>query len=260
MACEGCGWVDAVFSWVAWLLHWQRCPECDGFLLVLLPLQGHPPLAQGQIPMSQPADTPPPALLPPTSAHCPPTRLTPPPRPLQVEGKARAREELRKRTNLSGWGDKLLVGVVSRLTPQKGVHLIKHAAFRAVERGAQFVLLGSAPDPKLQAEFDELANEMQGSDAAFRFTFDEPLSHLIYAACDIIVVPSMFEPCGLTQMIAMRYGAVPVVRHTGAWRDGCVCSAAGGCPAVLGRWLHACMHACRQSHAARRRTHHTSQL
>jgi starch synthase len=49
----------------------------------------------------------------------------------------------------------------------------------------------------------------QGPNAAFYFAFDEPLSHLIYAACDMIVVPSMFEPCGLTQMIAMRYGMLP---------------------------------------------------
>ncbi|GFH30614.1 uncharacterized protein HaLaN_29499 [Haematococcus lacustris] len=60
---------------------------------------------------------------------------------------------------------------------------------------------------------------MGGQDAAFQFKYDEPLSHLIYAAADIVVVPSMFEPCGLTQLIAMRYGAVPVVRHTGGLRD-----------------------------------------
>ena len=60
-------------------------------------------------------------------------------------------QALRERIGLGGWGDKFIVGVVSRLTPQKGVHLIKHSAFRAVERGGQFVLLGSAPDPKVQA-------------------------------------------------------------------------------------------------------------
>ncbi len=60
---------------------------------------------------------------------------------------------------------------------------------------------------------------MGGQDAAFQFKYDEPLSHLIYAAADIVIVPSMFEPCGLTQLIAMRYGAIPVVRHTGGLRD-----------------------------------------
>eukprot|EP00775_Hariotina_reticulata_P004294 gene4294-4546_t len=136
------------------------------------------------------------------------------------EGKRRAREELRRRTNLSSWQDKPIVAVVSRLTPQKGVHLIKHAAYKSLDRGCQFVILGSAPDPKVQAEFNELANELgHGQDAGFVFAYDEPLSHIIYAGADIILVPSMFEPCGLTQMIAMRYGAVPVVRHTGGLRD-----------------------------------------
>uniref|UniRef100_A0A7R9VX43 starch synthase n=1 Tax=Chlamydomonas euryale TaxID=1486919 RepID=A0A7R9VX43_9CHLO len=137
-----------------------------------------------------------------------------------TEGKAAARKALRERVGLGGWGnDKLIVGVVSRLTPQKGINLIKHTAFRTTERGGQFVLLGSAPDPKVQSEFDELASKYNGDIARFCFKYDEPLSHLIYAAADIIVVPSMFEPCGLTQMIAMRYGAVPVVRHTGGLKD-----------------------------------------
>jgi glycosyltransferase involved in cell wall biosynthesis len=101
---------------------------------------------------------------------------------------------------MNGWQDKFIVAVVSRLTGQKGVHLIKHAAFRALERGGQFVLLGSAPDPKVQADFEALAGTMPQQDAAFAFKYDEPLSHLIYAAADMIVVPSMFEPCGLTQV------------------------------------------------------------
>ncbi|PNW82516.1 hypothetical protein CHLRE_06g282000v5 [Chlamydomonas reinhardtii] len=136
-----------------------------------------------------------------------------------VEGKKAARAALRQRLNLTGWNDKFIVAVVSRLTGQKGVPLIKHAAYRAIERGGQFVLLGSAPDPKVQADFNALAQSMGGQDAAFCFKYDEPLSHLIYAAADMIVVPSMFEPCGLTQMIAMRYGTVPIVRHTGGLRD-----------------------------------------
>ena len=65
------------------------------------------------------------------------------------EGKAAARAALRQRLGLTGWGDKFVVAVVSRLTGQKGVPLIKHAAFKALERGGQFVLLGSAPDPKV---------------------------------------------------------------------------------------------------------------
>ncbi len=81
-----------------------------------------------------------------------------------------------------------------------GIHLIKHTAYRTLERGGQFILLGSAPDPKVQGEFNALNNELRSENAAFCFTYDEPLSHLIYAGCDLIVVPSMFEPCGLTQV------------------------------------------------------------
>ena len=66
-----------------------------------------------------------------------------------AQGKARARERLRQMFNLTSWQDKPICAVVSRLTPQKGVHLIKHAAYKTLERGGQFVLLGSAPDPKV---------------------------------------------------------------------------------------------------------------
>ncbi|PRW39290.1 Soluble starch synthase chloroplastic amyloplastic isoform A [Chlorella sorokiniana] len=138
-----------------------------------------------------------------------------------VEGKAAAKAELRKRMQLSN-ADVPIVGCVTRLTHQKGIHLIKHAAWRTMERGGQFVLLGSAPDPKVQAEFNALAGDLarQYPDRArLWFAYDEPLSHLIYAGCDMFLVPSMFEPCGLTQMIAMRYGTIPIVRKTGGLND-----------------------------------------
>eukprot|EP00798_Chlamydomonas_sp_ICE-L_P018937 gene18937-25504_t len=93
---------------------------------------------------------------------------------------------------------------------------------RTLEQGGQFVLLGSAPDARVQGEFntlrDQLARQYQGR-ASFIFKYDEPLSHLIYAASDVFVVPSIFEPCGLTQMIAMNYGSIPVVRRTGGLAD-----------------------------------------
>ena len=135
------------------------------------------------------------------------------------EGKRDAKKALRERLGLRQDRDCPVVGVVSRLTTQKGIHLIKHAAYRTLDRGGQFVLLGSAPDPKIQADFDGLAGQLGGDMGAFCYAYDEPLSHLIYAGCDVILVPSMFEPCGLTQMIAMRYGSVPVVRQTGGLRD-----------------------------------------
>jgi len=138
-----------------------------------------------------------------------------------LEGKAAAKQALRERMNLAD-GDVPIVACVTRLTHQKGIHLIKHAAWRAMERGAQFVLLGSAPDPAVQADFDALAEDLKRQypdRARFWFAYDEPLSHLIFAGSDMFLVPSMFEPCGLTQMIAMRYGTVPVVRRTGGLAD-----------------------------------------
>lgn len=138
------------------------------------------------------------------------------------DGKRAAAIELCTRLGIEYREDAPIVGVVSRLTAQKGIHLIKHACYRALERGATFVLLGSAPDPAHQHEFNALAEEMSKKypgRSGFMFKYDEPLSHLIYAGCDFLLVPSMFEPCGLTQMIAMRYGTVPVVRRTGGLRD-----------------------------------------
>uniref|UniRef100_A0A0C9RME5 starch synthase n=1 Tax=Wollemia nobilis TaxID=56998 RepID=A0A0C9RME5_9CONI len=138
-----------------------------------------------------------------------------------VEGKRAAKEELQHRLGLKQV-DRPLVGIITRLTAQKGVHLIKHAISRTLDRSGQVVLLGSAPDPRIQNDFNNLANQLRntnGDMARLCLTYDEPLSHLIYAGADFILVPSIFEPCGLTQLTAMRYGAIPVVRKTGGLND-----------------------------------------
>ncbi|KAK8501951.1 hypothetical protein V6N13_023271 [Hibiscus sabdariffa] len=138
-----------------------------------------------------------------------------------VEGKRAAKEALQQRLGLKK-SDFPLVGIVTRLTHQKGIHLIKHAISRTLERDGQVVLLGSAPDPRIQNEFVNLAKQLHSSHrdrACLCLTYDEPLSHLIYAGADFILVPSIFEPCGLTQLTAMRYGSIPVVRKTGGLYD-----------------------------------------
>ncbi|GAB2298877.1 Soluble starch synthase 3, chloroplastic/amyloplastic [Dionaea muscipula] len=139
-----------------------------------------------------------------------------------IEGKQAAKKALQQRLGIKT-ADLPLVGIVSRLTHQKGIHLIKHAIGRTLERNGQVVLLGSAPDPRIQTDFLNLKNELHSADnhdrARLILTYDEPLSHLIYAGADFIVVPSIFEPCGLTQLVAMRYGSIPVVRKTGGLYD-----------------------------------------
>ncbi|XP_056159768.1 starch synthase 3, chloroplastic/amyloplastic isoform X2 [Syzygium oleosum] len=138
-----------------------------------------------------------------------------------VEGKRAAKEALQQRLGLTK-ADLPLVGIITRLTHQKGIHLIKHALLRTLERNGQVILLGSAPDPRIQNDFVNLANQLHsshGDRARLCLTYDEPLSHLIYAGADFILVPSIFEPCGLTQLTAMRYGSIPVVRKTGGLYD-----------------------------------------
>ncbi|KAH9325755.1 hypothetical protein KI387_005933, partial [Taxus chinensis] len=138
-----------------------------------------------------------------------------------VEGKLAAKEEIQRKLGLKQV-DRPLVGIITRLTAQKGVHLIKHAIWRTLNRNGQVVLLGSAPDPSIQKEFNNIANHLHntnGDMAQLCLTYNEPLSHLIYAGADFILVPSMFEPCGLTQLTAMRYGSIPVVRKTGGLND-----------------------------------------
>ncbi len=136
-----------------------------------------------------------------------------------IEGKYDNKRALRHRFMLAD-SDKPIVAFIGRLDPQKGLELVRHAIFYSLEHGAQFVLLGSSPDPVINGDFWGLKQMLNDSpDCHLEIGFDEDLSHLIYAGADLMLVPSQFEPCGLTQLIALRYGTVPVVRSVGGLAD-----------------------------------------
>lgn len=112
--------------------------------------------------------------------------------------------------------EKPIIAYIGRLDDQKGVHLVHHAIYYALHRNAQFVLLGSATEPSINSWFWHEKNFLNSNpNVHLELGFNEELSHLIYAGADMIVVPSNFEPCGLTQMIGLRYGTVPIVRGVG---------------------------------------------
>ncbi|MEO0349277.1 MAG: glycogen synthase GlgA [Cyanobacteria bacterium P01_A01_bin.15] len=139
--------------------------------------------------------------------------------PDALEQKLYNKKALRERLML-GHEDKPLVAFIGRLDEQKGVHLVHHAMYRALDRGAQFVLLGSATNATISDHFQyEKTHQNDNPNCHLELGFDEELSHLIYAGADIMVVPSNFEPCGLTQLISFKYGTVPVVRGVGGLVD-----------------------------------------
>jgi len=163
-----------------------------------------------------PAAEPPAAVV---AAAAPPEpevyRYIPPP----LENKYLNKEALRDRF----WLRKAFMPIicyVGRLDFQKGVHLIRHAIFCALQNGAQFVLLGVSPEARINNEFWALKHQLNDSpDCHLEIGFHEELAHLIYAGSDLVVMPSLYEPCGLTQMIALKYGTVPIVRAVGGLVD-----------------------------------------
>ena len=115
---------------------------------------------------------------------------------------------------------KPVICYIGRLDYQKGVNLINHAIFYAIENGCQFVLLGTSQDHEINEYFWRLKYHLNDNpNCHLEIGYDEELAHLIYAGSDMIIIPSLFEPCGLTQMISMRYGTVPIVRNTGGLSD-----------------------------------------
>ncbi|MEQ1918429.1 MAG: glycogen synthase GlgA [Elusimicrobiota bacterium] len=131
-------------------------------------------------------------------------------------GKAACKEALQRECGLEVRGDRPLIGVVSRLDYQKGLDIALAALEPRLDR-CQLVLLGTG-DPSLTEMFAALERRHAGS-VHFHRSFDESFAHRAYAASDLFLMPSRFEPCGLGQMIAMRYGAVPVVSKTGGLND-----------------------------------------
>ena len=114
-----------------------------------------------------------------------------------------------------------IVGYVGRLDEQKGMHLVHHALFYTLARGGQFVLLGDGHHHNgINSHFRHLKRSLNDNpDCHLEIGYQEELAHLVYAGADLLVVPSMFEPCGLAPMTAMRYGTVPVVRAAGGMID-----------------------------------------
>jgi starch synthase len=113
--------------------------------------------------------------------------------------------------------DGILHGVVSRLTYQKGLDLLAEHVDWLVASGARLALVGTG-EPGLEAAFRDAAAKHQGR-IGISFKYDEQLSHLIQAGADTMLVPSRFEPCGLTQLYGLRYGCVPLVGRTGGLAD-----------------------------------------
>lgn len=131
--------------------------------------------------------------------------------------RARNKQALQEAFGLAPDPGRLLLGVVSRLTGQKGLDLLLACLDDAVNAGAQLVLLGNG-EKQLETGFAAAA-AARPRDVACRIGYDERLAHRIQAGVDALVVPSRFEPCGLTQLCALRYGAVPIVAGVGGLVD-----------------------------------------
>ncbi|MDQ0151297.1 glycogen synthase GlgA [Eubacterium multiforme] len=125
--------------------------------------------------------------------------------------------ELQKELGLKVSKDTPMIGMVSRLTHQKGCDLIINMLEGLLKNNVQVVILGTG-DPIYENAFKDFQERYKGK-VSSNIMFDNKLAHKIYAASDMFLMPSLFEPCGLGQLIALRYGAVPIVRETGGLKD-----------------------------------------
>ncbi|NHM14241.1 glycosyltransferase [Eggerthellaceae bacterium zg-886] len=134
-----------------------------------------------------------------------------------MAGKRECKRELLAELGLDDDVDAPLIAMVGRLTPQKGLELVPGIVDSLVPMGAKFVILGSGY-PELEWQMRELEGRYKGRVCSY-IGYNGDLSHRIYAASDFFLMPSAFEPCGISQMIAMRYGSLPIVHETGGLVD-----------------------------------------
>jgi starch synthase len=132
-------------------------------------------------------------------------------------GKAANKQALQQELELETDADMPLLGLVSRLTHQKGIDLVLDCADELLQEDMQLAILGKG-DAQLEQRLLELAHGRPGQ-VSFTAGYDESLAHRITAGSDLFLMPSLFEPCGLNQMYAMAYGTPPVVRRTGGLAD-----------------------------------------
>jgi starch synthase len=132
-----------------------------------------------------------------------------------LERKDASRAALVERTGVDGNGP--ILGIVSRLAHQKGIDLLLGSLTELLHAGCRMVVLGHG-EPAFEHAIAAFAHSAP-TRVAFQVGFDEPLAHLIYAGADFFVMPSLYEPCGLGQMIAQRYGTPPIARRTGGLND-----------------------------------------
>jgi len=137
--------------------------------------------------------------------------------PAQREGKTVCRRALQEAAGLPARDDVPIVGMVTRMTPQKGINLLGEALDAMMSLGVQLVMLASG-DPLLE-KFFKAAEERFPGQLRVQLAFDNTFAHKIQAGSDIFLMPSRFEPCGLTQMYALKYGTAPLVRATGGLKD-----------------------------------------
>lgn len=134
-----------------------------------------------------------------------------------MKGKAACKKALQQECHLPKEPKIPLLSMVTRLDSQKGLDLLLHILDELLEEDVQFVLLGTG-DPAYEKALSEIESRHPGKMRAL-ITYDRLLSRRIYAGSDLFLMPSLFEPCGLSQMIAMRYGTLPLVRQTGGLAD-----------------------------------------
>ncbi len=143
-----------------------------------------------------------------------------------VAPKAVCKEELQRMLNLPVKPETPILAMITRLVSHKGLDLVKEVIEQVLRQDVQFVLLGTG-DSTYENYFSDLARRYQGKVVSI-ISFNSDLSRKIYAGADLFLMPSKSEPCGLSQMIASRYGTVAIVRETGGLRDSITPYGAGG--------------------------------